>query len=161
MCVALIVLIVFSCGNKTVKPLPAVVDSWVEISGTYSNLPMEIRLNKGLAPIVANPHLSYQIGISVPLHDPLDNGLPDSSEREQLKILEKQVVSAFAEKNETYFAIVVITNSTAEFIFYTNSEKIIREKFKKTQQQITGYQLKLNTLKDPHWGVYKQFSKSF
>jgi len=150
----------YSCSTDKPKTLPDVVDSWISLSGKYTNLPMEIRLNQGLEPIIAHPGLQYQMGISVPLYKPLDNGLPDSTERGLLKILEQKIVAAFAEKNETYFAIVVTTNSTCEYIFYSRGKRI-QEKFDKARQQITAYKLKLNTLKDPRWGVYKQFMNPF
>lgn len=153
--------IILGCSEKSnrEKPLPKITDRWEVISGKYGNKPMSIRVNRGLSDVIGHKDLQHQIGITVPILNPMKNGLPDEEEEKKLKEIEKVLASELTESGLAVFASVITTHGEREYIFYTGNPKAAKASFKRLEEAISTHTIQLNIQRDKKWIVYKWFSR--
>ena len=133
---------------------------WTFIEGLHEGHPMTVRLNTSLREVIAHPDYPLQVGITVPMHLPRENGMPGADESADLKKIEDELYLALLPKNESLFALVITTNGMREFVFYTSNDGAVREKVNDIRDQIFTHTIQLMIRPDPSWKVYRTFALS-
>ncbi|MFP4164243.1 MAG: DUF695 domain-containing protein [Chitinispirillaceae bacterium] len=151
-------LICVNCGNKQ-DTIPSYTNQWEDLFGKYIQNPVDIRINKGLKPVVGHPAFDYQVAISVPVQNPQKDGLPNRTEEKQLKKLENILVQKLVEKKETVFAAVIKTDKRCDFIFYSGDKKSAKKKLESLGETINDYPLNTSLKKDNKWVTYAWFAQ--
>lgn len=151
---------VLGCSSKPDKSsIPDYSAKWEKLLGEYIKKPVDIKINRGLAPIVGNPAFKYQVAVSVPVKSPMENGLPSEMEEPELEKLEKELKKALVEEKTTVLAAVIKTDRKCDFIFYSGDKKSAQTKLEKLGETVNGYTLEKSVKRDDKWVTYTWFSQ--
>lgn len=130
---------------------------WSVGTTEHNGRPMFIRINTGLQETAGKPPFGYRFGVAVPLHSPGDDGLPISSEFEQLNSIEDELSATFESSGATVLAVIFTTSGFREFVFYTSVPHEIPPAMQPLNARITTHKLQFYVRPDPNWEVYNSF----
>ena len=150
---ALILLLTsYRCSKK--QPLPEIVENWKETMVEYSGIPMNVRINTGLKPVIGHAAYSFHVGISIPANKSIAN----EDEAQKIKFLEQKIISLFTDNTLCLVACIMESKDGLEIIMYTGKPKKVKEKFTALRKEITTHELQLNIQKDTKWFTFNQYS---
>jgi hypothetical protein len=142
----------YKCSKNQL--LPEIVEKWKETTVEYSGIPMNVRINTGLKPVIGHSAYSYHVGISIPAN----KSIAHENEAQKIKFLEQKIISIFTDNTLCLVACIMESKDGMEIIMYTGKPKIVKEKFKALRKEITTHELQLNIRKDTKWFTYNQYS---
>ena len=148
------------CSSKPQVNFPDVKDNWITMEGVYARKPLVVSYNQGLEPIAGNKVYENQVGISIKLNTPDKNGQAVPEEDAQLGMIRETLAGELTKNKLSFFAVVSTTDGSRDFVFYTHDVNAMKEKIETIKKKISTHRISISVLRDPHWGVYKQFNPS-
>jgi hypothetical protein len=153
----ILVIFLMGCGGKFKKiTLPFTDSKWELKGGIYEKKPILIRINRALEGYCGS--LSYQAAACVSFKSPDANGMPDSIESAALKKIENSLVEKLDVAGLAVFALEVTTDTTCNFIFYTDKKKAVKTVLSDIARMFGAYHIDLTVKSDELWMNYKWFS---
>ncbi len=156
--VVIFFLLMIGCSSKK-GPVPTYTDRWENLSGEYINKPVEIKVNDGVQSLVGHSSLNYQVAVSIPLRNPLNNGLPAESESKDLEKVEQALSEKLISTKLAVFAAVIKTDGRCDFIFYTGNQKAVKKQLDEIGKSIDAYTPDISIKRDDKWVTYTWFSQ--
>jgi hypothetical protein len=133
----------------------SIPESWSVGQGERDGKAIFTRFNMGLRPVIGHPSFGKQVGVAVPLNHPTADGLPTSSETDELNAIEDELAAKLTSANESLFAGVVTTSGMREFVFYTSDASGAVQKATEVAAGIHHHKLQIVTHEDPQWENFK------
>jgi hypothetical protein len=134
-----------------------VPDEWDVLRGEHGGRPMLVRINTGLKQVTGHPDYGVQVGVAVPLNDPLDNGLPTPQEDQQLGLIEQRLHAELEGTRRAVLSVVITTGGMREFVFYAASRDWIGAWAPKFDEATGSHTVQVMARPDPEWSVFRRF----
>jgi hypothetical protein len=141
-----------------IEKLP-VDGAWSVAEGVYNRRPMFVRTNTIYRDIMGVIGYEHQVGIAVPLRIQELSGLPSSEEFEELNSIEDSICGLLEIERESLFVAAISTGGMREFVFYTRSPELVKQKFQQLQSTISSHGIQLMIQLDRDWKIYKRLTK--
>jgi hypothetical protein len=146
---------------KKKKPDPFdIPEAWHVLEGQYDGRRMLVRLNAALTEAEGHPDYGFQLGVAVPLNDPLDDGWPTPEEDQQLEAIETRLQKELEETRRAVLAAIITTGGMREFVFYTSTRDWIEAWAPRFDQETEGHAIQVMVRPDSEWSVYRSFRGS-
>jgi hypothetical protein len=120
---------------------------------------MFVRTNTIYRDIMGVIGYEHQVGIAVPLRIQELSGLPSSEEFEELNSIEDSICGLLEIERESLFVAAISTGGMREFVFYTRSPELVKQKFQQLQSTISSHGIQLMIQLDRDWKIYKRLTK--
>ncbi len=130
-------------------------ESWTVATGTRNGLPIIVRINAALTPLVGNRAFKTQVGIAVPLNRRTDNGLPLPDEGAQLDAIEDDICRRFTPGNQSLLVAAITTANMREFVLYTSNATSAIENARQLARELKRHQIQHVVNDDPRWSVFR------
>jgi hypothetical protein len=147
--------------RKKYPPIDTIplLDNWSVRQGKYQGKPFVLRFSAEAKRLSGHPEYKHQVGIAIPFNSPNEAGFPESSEMEDLNVIEDLLSDSLEENNESLLVAVFTTGGMREFVFYTSNPEQVNNKFKQLQEKISTHQIQLMIQPDKKWYTYKNLTK--
>ncbi len=136
--------------------LPFTEAKWEQRTGIYEKKPIFFKIDRALEKYTGSLH--FQAAMSVGINNPLPNGLPDEAETASLVKLETILIEKLDKAGLAVLALEVTTDSTCDFIFYTNKKRAVKRIFSETSAVFNDKKISITVKRDDEWWNYKWFS---
>jgi len=132
-----------------------VSDDWTVATGIFEDGPIVIRVNRGCAALEKTHPI--QIGVSVPLREPVPGGLPSPQEDGLLGAIEEALLAEA--KGQAVLAAVITTGTMREFVLYSPSSQWIEGFHHALDDAVTTHEIQVMAKTDADWSIYKSLAE--
>lgn len=132
-------------------------NEWAFIEFESEGIPGFIRLNTGVKKIVGDNSYPHLIGITIPLKNQQENGLPTPEENLNFNKIEDEIAKLFQKDNKAFLCVTITSNWLKDFLIYSSNDQNINKKMKILKSQFTEYNFEYYTHNDKNWDIYKGY----
>lgn len=153
----------FSKKAKDISLLPALSSDdlkWGVAQAVYGGSPLIVRFNSSASEWAGHPALPIKLGLAVPLNSPVEGGLPEPAENQQLDAIEDVIVREVEARTKGVHALVLTTGMMKEYVFYVPRETDFPGIHRAIQAAVHTHEVQCVGEHEPKWDSYKQFSPS-
>lgn len=134
---------------------------WSVAQGKFNGSALFLRINRGVASLMADPRYKDRVGVAVPLVHPSAEGLPGEAELKELSEIETALGEELESDSSSLPVLVITTNGMREFVYYTADPATFEPAVQRVRRSIKHHQLESYMQPDPDWSVYREFSNEF
>jgi hypothetical protein len=139
---------------------PFTMQSWEMFKrGTADGHLAFTRGNVALRALKRRERYPYRVGFAVMFRRPNAYGLPTDDEARELTSVENEIDRAMFLKKLAFFALVITTGGTREYVFYSNRPDAVRKQIAKLGGRVKGREIRTYVTADPGWEVYDRFTQ--
>ncbi len=132
--------------------------NWAVGEADNDGRPMFVRINAGAESFAAHPELPYRFGVTIPLVEPDERGLPQAPEMAVLNEIEDALTGVLEPAADGFLVLAITTCGTREFVFYIREPQCATSAVAAAEACCQGHQVQHYVESDPQWSVYRQFA---
>jgi hypothetical protein len=137
--------------------LPALDDTWINLSGTINGAVSLILLHAGLRPMAGHPDYDRRLTVSIP-YEADEQGLPATSEEYQaVCTFGDQLSEALQEGEQSLLALTVTGRGRRDLVFYTSHAGAALLRLEDQATDEAPYRFKTAIEHDTFWGMFRSF----
>jgi hypothetical protein len=130
-------------------------DEWAVATTTFEDAPMIIRVNTSCSDLMGA--MPIQIGVAVPLNEPVPGGLPTATEDHQLGGIEEKLLSTVGDR--AVLVGVLTTGTMREFVLYAASGDWVEAFHGELGAAVPTHDVQVVAKADPDWSVYNSLAE--
>lgn len=131
---------------------------WNFFEGEWEGKPLIARVNTALRDFVGSPEYQHQVGVTIPLRAPDENGFPQAEESSELNKIEDLLLSELKPDDGCLFAAVITTGGMREFVFYVSDPYNVQVTLRRVADSVQSHKVQGMIREDEDWSVYRSFS---
>jgi len=146
---------------KDIKTLPQLSENdfeWGVLTATLDDgSPLIVRFNKTAKDWIKHPDLPIKLGFAIPLNAPVEGGMPNSLENEQLYFIEDVLLQEIEAHTFGIQALVLTTGFMKEFVFYIPYGVNIEAIHQAVQKAVDSHEVQCMAFEEQEWESFQQF----
>jgi Family of unknown function (DUF695) len=131
---------------------------WSLGQGANNGKPMFVRFHAGAKPYAAHPDLPFRLGVTVPLLNPDEHGLPTKAESKTLDEIEDALRDSLQPNEAGFLVLVITTSSMREFVLYVRNPEVANAAVVAAQKCAPKREIQHYVEQDGKWETYHEFA---